>query len=302
MARLEESFREHRRLLWGVCYRMTGSASDADDLLQDTFARALEHPPDDDRPLRPWLVTVAVNLAKDELRRRKRRGYDGPWLPAPVETAEIDVAPEDAPGGARYELYESASLAFLVALEALSPLARAVLILRDVLDYSVRETAEALAISEANAKVAHHRARAKMADYERARVPPSGEQQDKTRAALERFLTALATQDAAAVASLLAADVKTWNDGGGEFHAARNVLAGADRTARFFLGLARPGKTPATTGWQLRDLNGLPAVVLESAVARPPYYPRAVIALQLDAAGKIAAIYTVSATAKLARI
>ncbi|MEW6270578.1 MAG: sigma-70 family RNA polymerase sigma factor [Thermodesulfobacteriota bacterium] len=129
-------FREHQRFLWGLCYRLTGSAADADDLVQATFVRALERPPArTDEPWRPWLTRVAVNLGRDLLRRRKRRGYVGPWLPSPIETGEQPLAsfePEIASGvttEGRYDMLESVSIAFLVALEALTPKQRAVLLL-----------------------------------------------------------------------------------------------------------------------------------------------------------------------------
>src|SRR5581483_3080494 len=78
-------YREHARFVWGLCYRLTGCAADADDLVQETFARALTHPPPrTDEPWRPWLIRVAVNLGKDLLRRRRRIEYEGPWLPSPV--------------------------------------------------------------------------------------------------------------------------------------------------------------------------------------------------------------------------
>src|ERR1700740_1679078 len=87
MLNLESLYAEHRRFLWGLCYRMTGSAADADDVVQDTFVRAMERPPRRlDEPLRPWLVKGALNLARDLLRRRKRRQYTGPWLPSPIDT------------------------------------------------------------------------------------------------------------------------------------------------------------------------------------------------------------------------
>ena len=80
-------YEEHRRFLWGLCYRMTGSAADAEDVVQDTFVRAIEHPPRrTEGPLRPWFVKVALNLARDLLRHRRRREYVGPWLPSPLET------------------------------------------------------------------------------------------------------------------------------------------------------------------------------------------------------------------------
>src|SRR5262245_56527904 len=155
-----QTFDEHKRFLWGMCYRMTGSAADADDIVQDTFVRALENPPADmEAPLRPWLVKVAMNLSRDQLRRRRRREYVGPWLPFPVLTdgdAQSQLGhttlTEDSPG-AHYDLKESVTLAFLLALEALTPAQRAVLLLRDVFDYSTIETAEALVMSEVNIKV-----------------------------------------------------------------------------------------------------------------------------------------------------
>ncbi len=85
----EDLFIQHRRFLWGLCYRLTGSAADADDLVQETFVRAIELPPARlGDPLRPWLVRVAVNLGRDLLRRRRRVPYKGPWLPSPIETDE----------------------------------------------------------------------------------------------------------------------------------------------------------------------------------------------------------------------
>ena len=84
----------HRALLWKVCYRMTGSAADADDLVQETFARALERPPaDQGRELRPWLLRVAINLSRDQLRARKRRGYAGSWLPSPQTNTRMHSTP-----------------------------------------------------------------------------------------------------------------------------------------------------------------------------------------------------------------
>src|SRR5262249_47728960 len=157
---------------------LTGSAADAEDLVQSTFERALLRPPKDlDRELRPWLVRVAMNLGRDLLRKRKRRPYKGPWLPSPLETGseasppsfELELPTGESPE-ARYDWLESVSFAFLLALEALTPTQRAVLILRDVFDYSVAETAAALGLSAANVKTSHHRARRAMAAYEAARA------------------------------------------------------------------------------------------------------------------------------------
>ncbi|MBM4259614.1 MAG: sigma-70 family RNA polymerase sigma factor [Deltaproteobacteria bacterium] len=90
----EQLFREHERFLWRLCYRLTGCAADADDIVQETFVRALEHPPaGTEDPWRPWLVRVAMNLGRDVLRRRKRRSYIGPWLPSPIETGDEAAPP-----------------------------------------------------------------------------------------------------------------------------------------------------------------------------------------------------------------
>src|SRR5262245_52780894 len=129
MAISADTYKSHQRLLWGVCYRMTGNAADADELVQETFVRALESPNlRTDEPLTAWLIRVAINLSRDLLRRRRRCGYLGEWLPSPVPTDEMENPPsyeppapdEDSPT-ARYEMIESVSFAFLLALEALTP-------------------------------------------------------------------------------------------------------------------------------------------------------------------------------------
>jgi len=298
------AFREHQRGLWGLAYRMTGSAADADDVVQETFTRAVEHPPPRlDEPLRPWLTRIAVNVARDALRRRKRRAYVGPWLPSPVETEDAGdaegVAPE--PGAdARYDLRESASFAFLLALEALTPQQRAVLLLRDVLDYSVRETAGVLALSEGNVKTTHHRARHAMDAYDTTRRPATPGLTDATRAALERFVGALMTGDAAGVEACLAGDARLTSDGGGEYHAALRPVLGPDRVTRFFMGLQK--KIPPVGRFAVRVLNGLPALVAEYDSPTPGWGPRFVLRCDLDAAGAIRDVYIVVASAKLSAI
>src|SRR6516165_8518747 len=90
---------DNKRFLWGVCYRMTGNAADAEDLVQETFVRAMEKPPrDTNEPWRPWLLRVAINLSRNQLRRRRQRGYEGQWLPSPIPTeqAEFHIADEPA--------------------------------------------------------------------------------------------------------------------------------------------------------------------------------------------------------------
>lgn len=296
---------ENKRWLWGLCYRMTGSSADADDLVQETFLRAMERPPArTDEPIGPWLLRVAVNLGRDALRRRKRRRYTGPWLPAAVEEEEIAVPEIAGAGGTegRYDLLESVSFAFLLALEVLTPNQRAVLVLRDVLDRSVRETAEALGLSEGNVKVLHHRARHALEPYEarRAETRPSEVNTRRAGEALQRFLVALAAGDEAAVMSSLAGDAEAWSDGGGQFLASRVVIAGAARVARMFVGITR--KSPPLERYELRTINGAAALVGERTVHRPTDAPRFVLACDVNAEGKITRIYSVLATPKLSHV
>lgn len=298
-------FREHERLLRGLCYRLTGSAADAEDLVQETFLRALERPPArTDEPWKPWLVRVAVNLGKDALRRRRRLAYVGPWLPSPIETgteAEGDLPSFEIAGEGgterRYDLLESVSFAFLLALEALTPQQRAVLLLRDVFEYSVKETADALGLSEASTKTTHHRARRALEPYEQSRCRPSPELVARSTEALQRFLTSLMADDVAAVEAQLAEGVVALNDGGGEFFAARRPVVGASRVARLSSGVKRHG--PEIWRWEIRILNGLPALVGERDTVTAKDAPRFVLRVDIDADGKIAALHTVLATRKL---
>jgi RNA polymerase sigma-70 factor (ECF subfamily) len=306
-ATLAEEARGHERFLWGLCYRMTGVAADADELVQETYARVLTSPPERPEQLRGWLTRVATNLARDTLRRRKREGYVGPWLPSPVETEEEAPPGVEArlPGGGttegRYELLESVSFAFLLALEALTPKQRAVLLLRDVFDYSVREVAECLGISEGNVKVVHHRARAAMDAYDRARCVPTQELQSRTRRALEDFLGALMAEDVSAVESLLAGEVKGLTDGGGETYAARVPLLGPARVALFFHRVAHLNEAPESA--EVKLLNGLPALVATYPAREDVKAARkVVIRVELGEDGRIARVHSVVASRKLTAV
>lgn len=296
-------FADERRFVWGLCYRMTGDAADADDVTQETFLRAIEKPPArTDIAWRPWLVRVAMNLARDVLRRRRRMARRQPWLPAPIDTADESAPPayelpadSASPTEGRYELLESVSFAFLLALEALTPGQRAILLLRDVFDYSVRETADALGMSEPAVKTGHHRARRAMAAYDRERCVPTVERQTRTGEALFRFMTALQHDDVPALEALLADGVRSISEGG-EYAAAHNVVRGRARVLRLLRGLMRHGFGGAAA---VRQLNGLPAVVIDFARSGPRYAPRGVVRCDVDRGGRIVAIHTVLASRKL---
>jgi RNA polymerase sigma-70 factor (ECF subfamily) len=201
MAISSQVYENNKRFTWGVCYCMTGNAADAEDIVQEAFVKALENPYlNTEGSLRPWLVRVAMNLSRDHLRKRQRRGYDGPWLPSPVPTDdETDLDPPAAATAdslaTRYDLLESISLAFLLALEALTTAQRAVLLLREVFDYSTTEAAELLAITENTVRVTLYRARRVMQAYDRERLSFVQERRERTRLALERFLQCLRERD-----------------------------------------------------------------------------------------------------------
>lgn len=230
----------HRRALWGVAYRVTGTVQDADEVVQDCFVRLLEHPPaDPSRPLRPWLVAVTLNLARDRLRRRKRAPYVGPWLPAPVEDARL--------ADERLALRESASWAWMCATEALTPTQRAVLVARDVLELTSAETAAALGTSPGAVDVALHRARAAL-----GALPPAPTLVDD--AVVAGFFALLQLGLPAVARRLLHPDAVAHNDGAGQVNAARRPIVGVAKLLTFFRRLARHR---GVGRWSIVRANGL---------------------------------------------
>lgn len=301
------AYQEHGRAIWGLCYRMTGCAADADDLVQDTFRRALEKPPARlEDPLGPWLVKVATNLSRDLLRKRRAKSYVGPWLPAPVESdpegplAAIEVSLGSGTTEARYDLLESVSFAFLLALEELTPTKRAVLLLRDVFGYTVKETSEALDLSEANVKTTLHRARKEMEAYDRARAMPNPEAATAHLDALQRFFTALMNDDLESLEALLAEDVRAISDGAGDYHAALRPIIGRDKVIRFYRNISQRRGPPSW--FEVRGLNGRPAVLATFAEGVEKEAPRAVFRLELDREGRITDLHAILADRKLAGV
>lgn len=292
-------YEEQRGFLWGYCYRLSGDAAEADDLVQDTFVRILENPPaDTSRPWRPWLVRVATNLARDEARRASRRAYVGPWLPTPVPDSRLFGAAEGISG--RYEMKESASIAFLLSLEALSPSQRAVLLLRDVYDYSVEETADCLEMSTSNVKTTLHRARKALEAYDGERIPLNADRIRRTGEVLQRWLEKLGAGDVQGVRDLMTKDVRSLSDGNGRFYAAKVPVVGAEKVALLYSKITPPEGEPLEL--KIESLNGLPAVVLERPEAPEGFASRCVICIDLDGNDRITNIYTVLALAKLSAV
>lgn len=282
---------EHERSrLFGLCYRMLGCAADAEDVVQETFVRAYASAPDDDAPLRPWLLRVATNLCIDALRARKRRGaYFGPWLPGAVE----DVALEGFAGpDARLESLESAQIALLLALENLDPRARAVLVLRDAMGASAAEVADVLGISEGNVRVILLRARRAI---EAAELPTRDLHDAADR--LRRLLFAIAAGDLETVASLLREDAVLTTDANREATAAVRAIRGRDAIVAFqrtVHALHLP------TAVREVVVNGGPAIAVEYAPAgRLP--KRALVRAVFASDGRVAELHVLIASRKLPR-
>jgi RNA polymerase sigma-70 factor (ECF subfamily) len=288
--------RVNRAKIWAACYRVTGCAADADEVLQEAYTRAVEAAPtaSDDQPLDPWLMKVAMRLAIDRLRRRRELPYDGPWLPSPIEAERAENEP-----GARYEIVESATFAFLFALEALTPAQRAVLVLRDVVDLSVAEVAHIVEETEEAVRALHHRARGKLATFDKTRVNNDATARDRARVALESLFGCLVAGDMKGALALLADDARLVNDAGGVYPAARKVVEGPDRIIRFYLGLLKKLSLPSEV--RRMEFNGLPAMELFYG-ANHKYAPHLVTGVILDANGRVATVYTVLAPRKLAHL
>ncbi len=301
-ADLEEAFRSYRGLLFGLSYRLTGSVEDAQEIVQETFARAIERPPPrTDQPWRPWLVRVAVNLSLDALRQRRRRGYPGPWLPAPLETADVeDTSLTQQRPDCRYEQLESVTFAFLLVLEVLTPQQRAMLILRDVFDYSAREAAEVVGTSEGHARVVLHRARKAMRAYDRSRCRPTPELQERTRHAIEAFMRCIIQEDIDGLTKLLADDVRTVTDGAGEYTALPRPLVGRPQVMRLYLQVAR--RRAAGARFDTRLVNGLPGLVVEFATTVRRQAPCALLRCELNPEGRIRELHAILGPHKLAAV
>jgi RNA polymerase sigma-70 factor (ECF subfamily) len=250
MARIED-FERHRSLLFSIAYRMLGSVADAEDVVQEAYLRWQQAPEAEVRSPRSYLSAVVTRLSIDRLRsaRARREEYVGPWLPEPLvsERAE-EVAVLD-------ELSESLSIAFLVVLESLNPVERAVFLLREVFDYDYEEISRILGKSEDNCRQIAHRARQSVA-ARRPRFERSPEQEERLS---RQFLEACMSGDMEGLISLLSEDVTLWSDGGGKVAAAPYPIYGPERVARFLLGVLRT--VPPAFSARPAQVNGAPGVV-----------------------------------------
>jgi len=247
------AFDEHRGLLFSIAYRMLGSRADAEDMLQETFLRwqhaseVAVHDP------RAFLVTVVTRLCINQLQsaRVRREQYFGQWLPEPLFT-QLTAEQPPIPG-----IDGSLSMAFLMLLERLTPVERAVFILREVFDYEYAEVAAMLGRSEASCRQTLKRAKQHVAE-ERQRFESSPQEHQRL---LQEFLEATARGNMQGLLALLSKGVVLYTDGGGKATAVPNPIYGPDHVARFFLG-ARKKFMPKDVVRRFTEINGQPGIAV----------------------------------------
>jgi len=256
----QDVFNTDRPLLFSIAYRMLGSASDAEDVLQDAWLRYRAADRAAIRSPKAFATTIVTRLCLDRLKsaRATREEYVGPWLPEPVLTSEVEEP------DAMLQRAESVTLAFLVLLEKLSPEERAVFLLKDIFEYDHAEIGGMLGISVDSSRQLLHRAKTHLAA---GRTRQAGTAESR-RAVAERFARAFSSGDASELTALLAKDVGMWSDGGGKASAARRPLAGRDEVTHFLVGLYRTAQTGGLVrdiSLGIDDVNSEPALVVRVA-------------------------------------
>jgi RNA polymerase sigma-70 factor (ECF subfamily) len=279
-------FRAEQRRLFGLAYRLLGSATDAEDVVQNAFEKLVAA--DLERVSTPeaWLTTVVTNSCLRLLGsvRRQRERYTGTWLPEPVVTSGGALGPLETA-----EQRESVSLALLVLLERLTPPERAVFVLREAFSYRYADIAGILGRPEASCRQLHRRASQRLDTRIRRFRSEPGQWRDLTK----RFLAAAASGDVAGVERLLADDVVSWTDGAGSgLPFARKPVAGRSLVARFFTWLSV--KYAVDVKVSLVEVNGQPAALVSHgdalfAVIVPEFDGTAIVAVRILAdPGKLA--------------
>jgi len=248
------AFEAHRPLLFSIAYRMLGSATEAEDVVQDAWLRARQDEHAEVRSPRAYLATIVTRLCIDHLRsaERTRMVYPGPWLPEPLAEPNQESA----------LLASSLSTAFLVLLEKLTPTERAVFLLREVFELDFDDIAKAVDKSPANTRQILTRARARLQEPRRRFTVPRRESEQIVR----RFRHAVGTGDVDELMAMLHADATLVSDGGGKAAAAMRPVLGADRIAKFILGYADKAHW-SESDFELVTINGTPGLLLRHALA-----------------------------------
>ena len=283
-----ERFTQLRPLLFTIAYEILGSATESDDVLQESYLRWAEVDLSTVLDTKAYLAQLVTRQSLNFLRAqsRRREDYVGPWLPEPLLLETKDASSDVV-------LAESVSMAMLVVLETLSPLERAVFVLKEVFDFSYAEIAEAVERSEAAVRQAAHRAR----EHVQARRPRFEADRAKKQQATERFFVAVTGGDINELMELLAPEVTLWTDGGGKVRQAMRPIIGVENVARWIAGtINRPyeGVEIADMTAELVDINGGPGIVMSGAGR-----VIATITVDLDADGHIVAVHNVANPDKL---
>jgi RNA polymerase sigma-70 factor (ECF subfamily) len=278
-----QEFEKHRSRLFGIAYRMLGSVTDAEDLVQETFLRWQRQ--SEIRATEAWLTAVITRLSIDLLRssHHQRETYVGTWLPEPLVT-------ESQENRAAGKLADSLSQAFLVLLETLSPSERAALLLREIFEYDYPEIAQILKKSEDNCRQMVSRAKQRLSSRQ-PRFRPSAEQAERI---LHQFLRTCADGDMTGLLELLTDDVVAYTDGGGRVPAAPKPLLGASQVSRFFINIRK--NLPSNLQWWFATVNGGPGIVFSAGGI-----VNSVAGFRLDG-DRIREIYIVNNPDKLGRV
>lgn len=280
------TFEQHRAVMNAVAYRMLGSMSDAEDIVQDTWLRWREANVEEIASPRAWLLTAVSRLCIDRQRRKKieKLNYVGPWLPEPVMTESSEE--NDPETGT--SLTEELSMAFLFLLEKLTPLERAVFVLNESFDFAHEEISAMLGIQTAHSRQLLRRARNRVGE-----MPNSTWQaaDDASKRILGRFVDALASRDVDKLREILTDDIIAYSDGGGRVAAALIPLVGFDKVTTVLLHLVKRGALGQQGEWRIIN-GGWGHVIHEGAGIY------AVTTAEIRD-GKIARIYTMRNPAKL---
>jgi RNA polymerase sigma-70 factor (ECF subfamily) len=252
-------YEELRPLLFSIAYRMVGSASEAEDIVQEAFLRfhrESSQGADIESP-KAWLSTVVTRLAINHVQsaRVRRETYVGTWLPEPL------VTETESEGLRHAETADSLSMAFLVLLESLGPVERAVFLLREVFEYDYDEIAEIVGKSEDNCRQIGVRARKQI----EAKKPRFEASRQKRKELSQRFFDAVMAGDTEGLISLLAADVVAYGDGGGKAPAFPQPVYGKEKVARLFLR----AKRIEVSSLRHVEVNGQPGALLLDTEGRP---------------------------------
>jgi RNA polymerase sigma-70 factor (ECF subfamily) len=261
---------------------MLGSASEAEDVVQDAWLRARQDEHADVRSARAYLTTIVTRLCLDHLRsaERTRMEYPGPWLPEPLAEPNQESA----------ELASSLTMAFLVLLEQLAPMERAVFLLREVFDFDFDDIAKSVGKTEANTRQILARARGRL----REARPRFSASRDESEEVVRHFRSACATGNVDELMSVLHADATLVSDGGGKASAATRPVVGADRIAKFVLGYASKARW-SESDFDLVTVNGAPGLLLHHPLAGTGVYSFDIVD------GRIRTVYVVRNPDKLRR-